>query len=238
MLLSHIRVEGNITWKEIFFVSTPQQFKKMAERIVPILIAKKDAPCVIIPPLPRYPFSPCCAAKNHRPNLSDPDFPTKILSDLIVLCNVLIKVVSDCGTRNTRVVDSCPVTKCRSTDNLAVRLTNLKVVASDDGVHYTKAGLLNMASICISTLRSVLARAKNSASTATKKLKFYWLGFKSHRGASKMGAATAYAARLKTQLLAGPPSQAGTGPSKKLSGVRGGHGGRGYGHHFYHPYRR
>jgi hypothetical protein len=37
-------LEGN------FVVSTPQQFKKMAERIVPIQIAKKDAPCVIIPP--------------------------------------------------------------------------------------------------------------------------------------------------------------------------------------------
>jgi hypothetical protein len=127
------------------------------------------------------------------------------------LRNVLIKIVSDSGIRNTRVVDSCPVTKCRSTDYIVVRLTNLKDVSSSDGVHFTREGLSNMASICISTLYSATVRAEKSSITVTKKSGFYWRGFKSHRGASKMSAAAARLARLNSQQQARPPPPATAG---------------------------
>ncbi len=226
-------LEGNIV------LSTPQQFKKISEQIVPILLAKKDAPCVLVPPLPRYLFSPCCDAKNHCPNQSDPEFPHKILSELVILRNVLIKVVNECGVNNTRVVDSCPVTKCRNTDNIAVRLSNLRDVACGDGVHYTKAGLHNLASTCIQSLNSISDRVDNSVTPSRDKT-FYWRGFKSHKGASKMGAAVARAALLNNQPQAGLQ----TGPARKTGaghGGQGGHGsrgGRGSTNRSYHPYRR
>ncbi len=51
VFLSYIRVEGNRKYhlEGTVVACTPLQFKKMAEEIVPILIAKKDAPCIMIP---------------------------------------------------------------------------------------------------------------------------------------------------------------------------------------------
>lgn len=61
-----------------------------------------------------------------------------------------------------------------------------------------------MASNCIDALRSITTRANKPLSTSTKKSSFYWRGFKSHRGASKMSVVAARLARLKSHQQARP----------------------------------
>jgi hypothetical protein len=81
-----------------------------------------------------------------------------------------------------------------------------------------------MASNCIAALRSITARANKPLSTSTKKSSFYWCGFKSHRGASKMSVVAARLARLNSHQQARPPPPAMAGPASQQGGGRGGRG--------------
>jgi hypothetical protein len=46
-------------------------FKKVIEHVLPILKAKGDKSCIIIPPLPRYLFTRCCSDRSHCTNAGE-----------------------------------------------------------------------------------------------------------------------------------------------------------------------
>ncbi len=96
--------------------------QKQVEAIAPILTAKKETHCVLIPPLPRYLFAPCCANQNHCTNMSEDGYCDKIMSDLIAVRHKLIKMVNDLGLKKIRVTDSCPVIELTPADNIKSRL--------------------------------------------------------------------------------------------------------------------
>jgi hypothetical protein len=95
---------------------------------LPIFSAKKNACMVVIPPLPRYMFSPCCSAVNHCPNVRMPGHPEKLLSELSVLRNCLVKSIV--SFHNTKVADLCFTTTCASTSNAGTRITLLRGVCA------------------------------------------------------------------------------------------------------------
>jgi hypothetical protein len=80
-------------------VSPPDIFKKTISAIVPILLEKKDIPCVIVPPMPRYLFSRCCSDTGHCTNAKDVDYCEKLLTGFLQQMSDLIKK-SCCGRRN------------------------------------------------------------------------------------------------------------------------------------------
>jgi hypothetical protein len=107
---------------------------------MPILWAKKDTPCVIIPPIPRYLFARCCGDTSHCTNAGDPGYSTHLLSEFLQMRNNLIKHLVGSGLKNFKVLDVCCTTTCTSTANIATRLTELKRFTAKDGVHFTPAG--------------------------------------------------------------------------------------------------
>jgi hypothetical protein len=139
---------GNVT------VSPLSVFKKIIEGTMPIFSVKKNACMVVIPPLPRYMFSPCCNVASHCPNVKLPGHPEKIPGDLSVLRNCLIKSIA--GVPNVRVTDLCIATTCTPTSNTNMRVTLLCDVCALDGVHFSDAGYSNMASNCIDCLMTIV----------------------------------------------------------------------------------
>jgi hypothetical protein len=61
-------------------VSPPPVFQKTVEAILPILSAKGNKPCVLIPPIPRYLFSRCCDDKGHCTNANQDKYQENLLS--------------------------------------------------------------------------------------------------------------------------------------------------------------
>jgi hypothetical protein len=68
-------------------VTPPDVFKKTVENVMPILIAKGDIPCVLIPPIPRYLFSRCCDDKGHCTNANKENYQADLLSGFLQLRN-------------------------------------------------------------------------------------------------------------------------------------------------------
>jgi hypothetical protein len=122
-------------------VVTPSEtLKKIVQSITPIIQAKGNKPCVVLPPLPRYLFSRCCSDSNHCSNASDPDFQPTLMSGFVRLKNELIKQLVSQGITNFNVMDSCYVTSVPTTASIDLRLSELKKVSNNDGVHFVDVG--------------------------------------------------------------------------------------------------
>jgi hypothetical protein len=79
-------------------------FKKLVVAILPILKAKGDRPCVILPPLPRSLFTRCCNDNNHCTNTKDAGFSEELLAGYIRLRNELIKQLVSHGLSSFKVL--------------------------------------------------------------------------------------------------------------------------------------
>jgi hypothetical protein len=99
-------------------ISPPEIFKKTVDCVWPILAAKKDAACVVIPPLPRYLFSRCCNDSGHCTNASDNDFSQSLLASFLQLRHSLIRQLVSRGLTNFKVLDTCCTTTCIGTATL------------------------------------------------------------------------------------------------------------------------
>ncbi len=177
----------------------PATFKKLVENVLPVLKAKGEKPCIIIPPLPRYLFSRCCSDKGHCTNVTEPEFPAEMLSGFTKQRNELIRLLVQSGLKDFKVMDTCCTTSCIQTANTQTRLAELTKVLSDDGVHYNVIGRKNLAERTLKCLGSVLTTVKKPAKQTT----FFWRGFRSLRGSVLPRAATGIACQPAGNQLRG-----------------------------------
>jgi hypothetical protein len=162
-------------------VCSPELFQKTVTAILPILREKGDAPCVIVPPIPRYLFARCCNEAGHCTNASNADYAETLLTGFLKLRNELIRLLVSAGIKNFKVLDSCCTTACTTTANTKNRLTNLKSVTAKDGIHYVAAGYQNLAVRSLSCLRTLLSESP----CQSKPVSHFWRGFKSTRGSKR-----------------------------------------------------
>jgi hypothetical protein len=80
------------------------------------------------------------------------------------------------------VLDTCCTTNCAKTANTKTRLTDLKMVTAKDGVHYVAAGYRNLAIRSVSCLKTSLV----SPPRVERPQSFFWRGFKSPKGSSRI----------------------------------------------------
>jgi hypothetical protein len=100
-------------------VVTPTEiFRKVVQAITPIIQAKGNKPCIVLPPLPRYLFARCCSDSNHCTNAKDPDFQPTLMSGFVRLKNELIKQLVSQGVTNFKVMDSCCVMSVPTTASI------------------------------------------------------------------------------------------------------------------------
>jgi hypothetical protein len=193
-------------------VSPPDIFKKTTAAIVPILLEKKDIPCVIVPPIPGYLFSRCCSDTGHCTNAQDPDYCEKLLSGFLQLRNDLIKNLVAAGVTNFKVLDACCTTAGATTANTKTRITDLKRVTARDGIHFTAEGYQNLASRSQVCIRALLTTPPRTA----KPFLSFWRGFKRPIGSKRVPSAHI-------------PSNRGRGGGVPLRPFR---------HRGFHPYRK
>jgi hypothetical protein len=100
-------------------VVTPTKiFRKVVQAITPIIHAKGNKPCIVLPLLPRYLFARCCNDSSHCTNAKDPDFQSTLMSGFVRLKNELIKQLVSQGVTNFKVMDSCCVTSVPTTASI------------------------------------------------------------------------------------------------------------------------
>ncbi len=162
-------------------VVTPSEtFKKVVQAITPIIQAKGNKPCIVLPPLPRYLFARCCSDSNHCSNANDPDFQPTLMSGFVRLKNELIKQLVSQGVTNFKVMDSCCVMSVPTTASINERLIELKKVSNSNGIHFVADGYRNMASRVTDCLKTMI----NKPSMPKKQSTYFWRGFRSRRGST------------------------------------------------------
>jgi hypothetical protein len=160
-------------------VSPPEVLKKTVDCVWPILAAKKDTACVVIPPLPRYLFARCCNDPGHCTNANDNEFSQSLLASFLQLRHSLIRQLVSRGLTNFKVLDTSCTTTCIGTATLTHRLSELRQVTAKDGVHFVAQGYANMAGRASATLQTMLTSAPRTRKESTH----FWRGFKSPVGA-------------------------------------------------------
>jgi hypothetical protein len=158
-------------------VSPPDIFKKTVDCLWPILAAKRDTNCVIIPTLPRYLLACCCNDPGHCINANGNEFSQSLLANFLQLR--LIRQLVSRELTNFKVLDTCCTTTCISTATITHRLAELRQVTAKDGVHFIAQSYANMANRASATLQTLLA----SAHRTRKDSIYFWRGFRSPIGA-------------------------------------------------------
>jgi hypothetical protein len=157
--------------------------------VLPILKAKGNKACIIVPPLPRYLILRCCNDKGQCTKANEKDFPEKLLSGYIQQCNELIRSLVQTGLTDFKVLDACCVFSCTTTASIPDRLRELQKVASEDGVHFNGQGYSNLAQRTISCLKTILTEKPKCVQKHT----FFWRGYSSVHGSM-----TTHATHLRT----------------------------------------
>ncbi len=156
-------------------------FRKIIELVLPILRAKGTRPCTTVPPLPRYLFSRCCNDSGHCTNMSEPDFPEKMLTGFVLLRNELIRHLVQSGLTDFKVLDLCCNTNCDTTASVPERLNGLRTSTAKGGVHLTPTGYLNLAGRAMQCIKRMMVEKPK---TIRKQQTFFWRGFRSTRGST------------------------------------------------------
>jgi hypothetical protein len=159
--------------------------KSVVNKVLPIISAKGNKPCVIIPPLPRYLFARCCNDPDHCTNATDTNFSKKLLTGFTEMRNALIRQLVSAGLNNFRVMDVCCTTTCSVTACTDDRLKGLKSVTAKDGVHFVDAGYKNLADRCMDCLSKMLSHESHIPEKTGKLTSFFWRGFRSTRGSTR-----------------------------------------------------
>ena len=127
-------------------------FSKLVETCLPIFEATKDNPCLIIPPQPRYIYSPCCDAADHCTNMAAADHAATLLAAVMKLRGLLKRKLVTGGLGVFWVMDSCVYIGEEENQSFTEKLAGIKAVCAPDGVHWIKSGYNNLARNIVTTL--------------------------------------------------------------------------------------
>jgi hypothetical protein len=86
---------------------TSEIFSNLVEASLPIVDAIGEKVTLMLPPQPRYLFSPCCDNRAHCTNVGNPDYSEKLLSETIKLRSVLKRKVLSKKMSKVWILDTC-----------------------------------------------------------------------------------------------------------------------------------
>ncbi len=161
-------------------VTPPDVFRKLVDNVIPILKAKGNKPCVIIPPIPRCLFSRCCSDTSHCTNADDSNFAETMVAGFLRQRTNMIRQLVQSGLNNFKVLDSCCTTNCAATASIPERIAALKKTTWSDGIHHTTHGYRYLAERTVACLKTLMDCPK----TKTKKGTYFWRGFRSPNGST------------------------------------------------------
>jgi hypothetical protein len=162
-------------------------FKKIIRSLSPVLLSCQHIKKVVIPPLPRYLFTPCCAAPAHCTNLNKDRYAEKSLNSVSKLRDVIKRECLAMGVNDFWVLDGIgsllgtSVGESYGSNLDAVQ--DLRGKFANDGVHLEGAGNRSVAKNIISALDKMSNTGTSEGSVFTgKAAAFFWRGFLSPVG--------------------------------------------------------
>jgi hypothetical protein len=172
-------------------ICSDETFRKIVKSLAPVLLSAQKFEKVLIPPLPRYTFTPCCLNPSHCTNLHADGYAEKTLNGISKLRGIIKNECAKMGMKNVWVLDGIgalvnTVPGESYGSNLDV-LPDLRSKVAKDGVHIDHTGNRNLAK---SIFRSfdVLRNgntANGSPDLGRKSSKeYFWRGFVSPNGDS------------------------------------------------------
>jgi hypothetical protein len=120
-------------------------FFKLFEAVQPLLDAVGDHIRLLVPPLPRYMYHPCCGEQSHCTNVKTASYPETILMGNIRLRSLLKKKLAQGPNGTYWVADTCCMVSNANLKTVPEKLVELKGTFAQDGVHLTGLGYRNLA---------------------------------------------------------------------------------------------
>ena len=182
-------------------VCTDEIFGKLIELVQPILDAVENKVRLVVPPQPRYLFSPCCSERSHCSNVGVGTHAEGLLAGCFRLRAILKRRLLT-GSANIPpwVMDTC-CSVYGSEKTVVEKLEVLKRVSASDGVHFTAEGNGNVAKNICETLEKLqsgnlgktlsLSRAVAVPKAGTE-IRHVWRGFSSPVGSLKRSASQSW----------------------------------------------
>jgi len=187
--------------------------RRITAMLEPLFKCCGEIPTVIVPPLPRYVFNPCCNNDTHCTNITESGYPEKALAKVDHMRSLIRGEINRKGTGNLCVANSLELISGQIGKGDGV---SLKVFLGKDGVHLNQAGYRN---VCKGLAKLAQGIVKKEATASCSKKGAYWRGFLSPTGSLERSA-----------RREGPPNSGGRG---------GGTGGTGpYRGRRHHPYKQ
>jgi hypothetical protein len=170
-------------------------FGKLIDIVQPVLDCAESSVRVVIPPQPRYLYSPCCSDRSHCCNVGLESHAETLLAGCFRLRSILKRKLTASGSvAPPWVMDSCCCVPNAPGCTVTEKLVVLKRVSAKDGVHFSPEGNTNVAKNICETLsllqtgtlgkRDVLSRSAAVAISGTEP-RHFWKGFSSPVGSVK-----------------------------------------------------
>jgi hypothetical protein len=170
-------------------VCADDTFRKIVKSLAPVLLSAQNIAKVVLPPLPRHTFTPCCNLPSHCTNLSSDGYVEKSLNGVSKLRGILKSECAKMGVQNVWVLDGIgalldTVPGESYGSNLDV-IPDLRGKLGKDGVHIDTTGNRNMAKTIIRAFDTLKESGPVNGSPVPGNKAgrdFFWRGFSSPNG--------------------------------------------------------
>jgi hypothetical protein len=167
-------------------------FARLLSAVKPILSACGSGPKIIVPPLPRYLYTGCCANKKHCTNITSEDYELTLLHSTMHFRPIIKDSLLASGFENFFVLDGIGallgIPAGNNRGSAAENLLELAKYCAPDGVHFKDIGYANMAKVIVSAATGLqsgtLTKSQAGSGTLSGRNKsvFFWRGFTSPNG--------------------------------------------------------
>jgi hypothetical protein len=150
---------------------------------------------IIVPPLPRYLYTPCCNNRKHSTNFKEEGYELNMLHATTHFRPLLKETVTKMGAERFFVLDGVggllgvPAGENRGAASEILR--ELKNSCGTDGVHFTEVGYANLTRTIISAFAGIRAGTLTKSAVGKQGISghhgsFFWRGFVSPVGHAGM----------------------------------------------------
>jgi len=172
-------------------------FVKLVELVQPVLDAVESTIRLVIPPQPRYLYSPCCSDRSHCSNVGQNSHAENLLAGCFRLRSILKRKLSVSGAAIPPwVMDTC--CGVHGTEKTVIEKQEvLKQISSYDGVHLTAEGNGNVAKNICGAIKNLQNGTQGKAISMSRAAavhvagaepRHFWKGFSSPVGSAKRSA--------------------------------------------------
>jgi hypothetical protein len=163
-------------------------FLKLVGTTKELFDAVPDCVKIVVPPLPRHLYTPCCNNRKHCTNFKSESYELGMLQATTHFRPILKDAVQKMGIRRFFVLDGVggllgiPAGENRGAASEIIR--ELKNYCGPDGVHYAETGYANLARTIISAMEGIIAGTLTKSPAEQKGISgtggggsFFWRGF-------------------------------------------------------------